>query len=148
MRWKLVLVVGLLVSAALFAAAFATVPQLADVPTPALPIYLAWAGIGGVGITLVLAWLAVVDTPAERARAVVILASAVAILAVGEGAIYIDRHPAQERICVASGCGLQLNRPEAANRATGVFLGGTAVVVLMAGAGLAAVRRALEPRAA
>ena len=148
MRWKLVLVVGLLVSAALFAAAFTTGPRLADVPMPALPIYLAWAGIGAVGITLVLAWLVVVDTPAERARTLVILASAVAILAVGEGAIYIDRHPAQERICVPSGCGSQLNRAEAANRATEVFLGGTAVVVLMAAAGLAAVRRAREPRAA
>jgi hypothetical protein len=148
MRWKIVLVVGLLVSAALFAAAIATGPRYDDVPMPALPIYLAWAGVGAVGITLVLAWLVVVDTPPEKARAVVILASAVAFVAVGEGAISIDRHPAQERICVPSGCGSQLNRPAAATRATEAFLGGTAAVVLMAGAGFAAIRRARPPRAA
>lgn len=142
MRWKVVLAVGLAVSAALFAAAFATGSRPADVPVPALPIYLAWAGVGAVGVTLVLAWLVVVDTPAERARAVVILATVLAFVAVGEGAISIDRHPAPERICVPSGCGSQLNRAEAATRAEEVFFGGTAVVVLMAAAGFAAVRRA------
>lgn len=77
-----------------------------------------------------------------------ILASAVAFVAVGEGAIHIDRHPAQERICVPSGCGSQLNRPEAAGRATELFLGGSAVVAAMATAAFVAVRRARPPTAA
>jgi hypothetical protein len=149
MRWKVVLVVGLLVSAALFAAAIATGPPYADVPVPALPLYLAWAAIGVVGITLALAWLVVVETSAETARAVVILACTVAFVAVGEGAIYVDRHPGQERICVPSGCGSQLNRPEAANRATELFIGGSAIVAAMGAAALVAIRRSRpEARAA
>jgi len=141
MRWKVVLVAGLAVSAALLAAAKATMPPHGDSVIPALPLYLAWAGVGMVGITLALAWLVVVDTPLEVGRAVVILASAVTLVAVGQGAIYVDRHPSQERICVPSGCGAQPNRPAAERNAAEVFLVGTAVVAVMGSAAFAALRR-------
>ncbi|HEY3765566.1 MAG TPA: hypothetical protein VGL44_10450 [Gaiellales bacterium] len=152
MRWKIVLVAGLLVSAALLVAAKATLPPHSDSVIPALPLYLAWAAAGAVAITLALTWLLVVDTPFEVARAVVILASAVTLVGVGEGAIYVDRHPSYGMCTrLATGrvqCAQQPNRPEAASHATQIFLGGSAVVAAMGAAAFAAIRRARPPRAA
>jgi hypothetical protein len=59
-----VLAVGLVVSVGLFAAAKVAMPPYADSPIPALPLYLAWAGVAAVAITLAASGLLVVaDTP-------------------------------------------------------------------------------------
>jgi hypothetical protein len=157
MRWKVVLAVGLLLAIALLAAAKLAMPPHSDSPIPALPLYLDWAGVAAVGITLATAWLLVVaDTPPhapiDLARAIVVLASALLLFAIGEGAIYVDRHPAYG-MCTRVGngraqCFQQLNRPEAADRATELFLGGSAVVAAMGAAAFAAIRRTRTPTAA
>jgi hypothetical protein len=152
MRWQVVLVVGLAVSAALLVAAKITMPPHADSVIPALPLYLAWAGIGAIAITLAIAWLLVVDTPLEVGRAVVILASVATLVAIGEGAIYVDRHPAYG-LCVRRGdaratCYQQPNRPEAGRRAAEVFLAGAAAVAVMGSAAFVALRRGRPARAA
>jgi hypothetical protein len=152
MRWKVVLAVGGAVSAGLVFAAFAALPAHRDGSMPAVPIYLGWAGIGGIAITLALAWLVVVDTPVEVGRAVVILTSVVTLVAVGEGAIYVDRHPSYG-LCVRHGhgratCYQQPNRPEAARHAEEILFGGAATVLIMASAALVAVRRVTVAREA
>ncbi len=152
MRWKVVLVVGLAVSVGLLVAASRTLASHHEGPIPALPISLAWLGAGGVAITLAAAWLLVVDTPIEVARGTVVLAGILALLAIGEGAIYVDRHPAYG-MCVRHGqgraiCYQQPNRPEAARHAAELFLAGGAAVAAMGATALVALRRSRPAKAA
>jgi hypothetical protein len=123
MRWKLVLVAGLLTALALFAAAWLLV--VAGTPPRA---------------------------PIDVARAIVVLASALVLFAIGEGAIYVDRHPTFG-MCTRVGnlraqCYQQPDRPEAEDRAAELFLSGSAVVAAMATAAFVAIRRTRPPRAA
>ena len=67
MRWKVVVVVGLLVSAALFAGAVLESPPDGEGLRVVVPFYLAWAGAATLGITLALAWLIVVAEARPRA---------------------------------------------------------------------------------
>ena len=141
-RVKLVIGAGAALSAALLAAGLTAFPPPHDGPSPARPWYLLWAGICAGGLTLTAALWAYARgtspdrrTPGEATRAALLVAVSIAVLGVGEGAIYIAKHP-HLGICAQQHgrrvCYQQPNRPAAERRATEVLAAGLAIIGISA----------------
>ena len=151
MRVKLVIGAGAALSTGLLAAGLTAFPPPHDGPSPARPWYLLWAGICAGGLTLTAAFWAYARgaspdrrAPGEATRAGLLLAVSIAVLGVGEAAIYIAKHPhlgvcAQQhgrRVCYQ-----QPNRNAAERRATEFLAAGVTVTAALAVGVEAASRR-------
>lgn len=149
MTWKAVLAVGLVAAVALLVWGGNAMPPAQDAPTPAFPWYLMWAAIATVGIALAAAWLTQAASarprvPGAVGHGAVAVLCAVAVLGLGEAAVYVAKHP-PFGLCRQRGdhiqCGQQPDRPTANEHAMLLFFGGGGVVAILGAAAVIAINR-------
>lgn len=98
MRWRYVATVGFVLAGGLFVAATHETPAVSEGPGQAAPYYLLWAAMATVGVTVTAAFLvqSIEMRPRSRpaiARSALGVLCALALLGLGEAAVYVAERP-------------------------------------------------------